>query len=117
MMALRSSEEIIGKNMKIIHENIALLDEYFADNSDLFEWVRPKAGGTGFVKFKGPISANSLADMLLDEEILIFPPYIFDCEESLSQYFRVGFSRTTMPAALKAFKAFIETKRVEWNSP
>ena len=66
------------------------------------------SGGTGFVKFKGPITANELADRLLEHEILVFPPSIFDCDESLSQYFRIGFSRNTMPAALKAFQRFID---------
>jgi aspartate/methionine/tyrosine aminotransferase len=108
MMAIRSRDEIINRNMSIIRQNLKLLDGYFAANQELFEWVRPKAGGTGFVKFKGPITATELADRLLEHEILVFPPSIFDCDESLSQYFRIGFSRNTMPAALEAFQRFID---------
>jgi aspartate/methionine/tyrosine aminotransferase len=114
MMALRCSDNIISKNIKIINDNLRQLDEYFAANKDIFEWVRPKAGGTGFVKFKGPIGANELASSLLAHEILIFPPSIFDCEASLGQYFRIGFSRTTMPAALEAFRQFIDQQRIIW---
>jgi len=114
MMALRCRDNIIAKNMGIIYDNLGQLDQYFAANKDLFEWVRPKAGGTGFVKFKGPISAGELASRLLAHEILVFPPSIFDCEASLGQYFRVGFSRTTMPAALEAFKQFIDQQRIIW---
>jgi aspartate/methionine/tyrosine aminotransferase len=108
MMAIRSKDVIIDKNMNIIKQNLDLLDAYFDANQSLFEWVRPKAGGTGFVKFKGPISANELAEKLLQQDILVFPPVIFDCDESLRQYFRIGFSRNTMPAALKAFQCFID---------
>jgi len=115
MMTLRSSKNIISRNMKIILENMNLLDTYFAANEELFEWKRPKAGGTGFVKFKGPLTGNELADLLLKHEILVFPPYIFDCEDTLSQYFRVGFSRTTMPAALDAFQLFIDEQRIQWG--
>ncbi len=110
MMAIRSRDEIINKNMSIIKFNLALLDEYFSVNQELFDWVRPKAGGTGFVKFKGPITADELAAELLEHEILVFPPAIFDCDESLKQYFRIGFSRSTMPAALQAFQSFIDEK-------
>jgi aspartate/methionine/tyrosine aminotransferase len=115
MMAIRSRAEIIARNMEIIRHNLGLLDEYFAANADLFEWVRPKAGGTGFVKFKGPLTANELAARLLERGILVFPPSIFDCDQMLGQYFRIGFSRSTMPAALQAFKLFIDEQRVVWG--
>jgi len=115
MMAIRSRNEIITRNMNIIRHNLDLLDRYFADNADLFEWVRPKAGGTGFVKFKGPLTANELAARSLERGILVFPPSIFDCEEALGQYFRIGFSRSTMPAALQAFKLLIDEQRVAWG--
>ena len=114
MMVLRCSDQIINKNLNIIKTNLKLLEQYFAVNDDLFEWIRPRAGGTGFVKFKGPIDANRLASDLLVQGILIFPPSIFDCEDSLSQYFRIGFSRTTMPAALEAFAQYIDQQRTIW---
>ena len=117
MMTLRSSDNIISKNMKIIEHNLKLLEQYFDINNDLFEWVAPKAGGTGFVKFKGPLTANELAEQLLEQEILVFPPSIFDCDESLNQYFRIGFSRVTMPAALETFKLFIDQQRPLWQMP
>jgi aspartate/methionine/tyrosine aminotransferase len=115
MMAIRSRDEIIARNMQIIRHNLGLLDQYFDANTDLFEWVRPKASGTGFVKFKGPLTGNELAAQLLEHGILVFPPSIFDCEEALGQYFRIGFSRTTMPAALKAFESFIDEQRIAWQ--
>lgn len=115
MMVIEASDEIITKNMAIINDNLCLLDTYFANNSDLFEWVRPKAGGTGFVKFKGPLTGNELAERLLDNEILVFPPYIFDCDDTLKQYFRIGFTRKTMPAALEAFAIFIDQHRSCWS--
>lgn len=115
MMALRASDNIIGKNMTIVHQNLTLLDQYFADNDDLFEWVRPIAGGTGFVKFKGPMTSNELAQELKEQEILVFPSSIFECDDDLKQYFRIGFSRRTMPAALKAFALFVEERRAQWG--
>jgi aspartate/methionine/tyrosine aminotransferase len=114
MMVLRQKKKIIARNLKIIEENLVLLDQYFEENGDLFEWVRPKASGTAFVKFKGPIGADQLATELLEAGILVFGPAIFDCDENLKQYFRIGFSRRTMPAALEAFKKFIDERRDNW---
>lgn len=117
MMVLRSREKIVQKNMDIIHENLKLLDTYFSNNEDLFEWMEPQAGGTGFVKFKGPMTSDELAEELLEQEILVFGSAIFDCDEQLKQYFRIGFSRRTMPASLKAFDTFVEERRAQWGHP
>ncbi len=81
----------------------------------LMKITKPEAGGTGFVKFKGPITSDELAKELLEEGILVFPSYIFDCEDNLKQYFRIGFSRKTMPAALDAFKKFVDERRAQWG--
>ncbi|HRW30216.1 MAG TPA: pyridoxal phosphate-dependent aminotransferase, partial [Emcibacteraceae bacterium] len=117
MMVLRVRESIVEKNMNIIKENLALLEDFFAKNGDLFEWMPPQAGGTGFVKFKGPLTSDQLAKELLEQEILVFPSSIFDCEDELKQYFRIGFSRRTMPAALDAFKEFVDERRESWGFP
>jgi aspartate/methionine/tyrosine aminotransferase len=57
MMILRQKDKIIAKNLHIIKNNLALLDEYFEENADLFDWVRPEAGAIAFVKFKGPLTS------------------------------------------------------------
>ena len=115
MMVIRASDKIIERNMTIIRENLILLDEFFAEYQDLFEWIKPQAGGTGFVNFKGSLTADELGAELLEQGILVFPPYIFDCDEALKQYFRIGFSRSTMPAALIAFKKFVDERRAQWG--
>ena len=92
----------MDKNLKIIESNLRLLDRFFEEYSQYFEWNRPVAGCTGFVKFKGLLSGDVLAQQLENEGILVFAPSVFDCSDDLEQYFRIGFSRTTMPAALEA---------------
>ena len=115
MMVIRASDKIVERNMNIIRENLELLDGFFTEYGDLFEWVKPQASGTGFVKLKGALSADELGAELLEQGILVFPPYIFDCDAELDQYFRIGFSRRTMPAALSAFKEFVDERRAQWG--
>ena len=45
IMALRASDAILQRNMAIIRSNLKLLDSFIARHADLFEWVRPTAGG------------------------------------------------------------------------
>ena len=116
MMALRATDEIVGNNINIIKYNLLLLDKFIQEYEKWFEWVRPNAGGTAFVKFKGPLTGNELAEQLLIEGILVFPPSIFDCNKNLEQYFRIGYSRTTMPDALGAFKRFVDKNIKKWDS-
>jgi hypothetical protein len=45
-------------------ENLALLDEFIARYSELFEWVRPKAGAIAFIKFRGPMTSEDFGAQL-----------------------------------------------------
>ena len=48
IIALRAKEKIIETHMKRIYSNLDLLDGFFSEFKDMFEWVRPKAGTIGF---------------------------------------------------------------------
>ena len=52
-LALRHREQIAGRNLQIIQDNLSLLDAFFASHADRFEWVRPKAGPIAFPRLSG----------------------------------------------------------------
>ncbi len=109
IMTLRASDTILEKRLKIIKRNLALLDNFFETYSELFEWVRPQAGATAFVKFKGPLSADELGSRLAKSGISIKPAYVFTGNtESHKDYFRIGFGEAAMPNALEALVKFLE---------
>lgn len=116
IMVLRASEEILDKNLQIIRHNLSLLDAFMEKYSDLFSWVRPKAGAIGFVKFKGPLSSQDLGEQLAKAGISIKPAYVFGEDiEGFEDYFRVGFGEKIMPKALKALGAFVEKEKQNWS--
>merc|ERR1712190_238251 len=97
IMILRSSDAILTKNLKIILRNKSLLEDFLKQYSDFFEWIRPKAGAIGFVKFKGPLTSSELGEKLAIAGISIKPAYCFaddliatGCQD-YDGYFRVGF--------------------------
>jgi len=114
IMALRASDEILGRNCKIIKKNLQLLDVFLEDYRDWFEWIRPKAGATGFIKFKGPYSAEELSRKLAEVGIAVKPASVFGDADSIEQYFRVGFGGKTLPLALEAFREFVEEHKSKW---
>jgi len=116
LMVLRASDAILEKNLAIIRENVALVDAFVAKYADHFEWVRPRAGAIGFVKFKGPLTSTELGDELAGAGISVKPAYCFTADADIPEAhdgFRVGFGEAKMPAALEALAAFVEARFVK----
>ena len=92
MMVLRASDTILAKNVAIIRRNKSLLEAFIGRYSDLFGWVRPRAGAIAFLKFKGPLSTEELGEELAEAGISMKPAYCFsDAVTEDIDYFRVGF--------------------------
>jgi aspartate/methionine/tyrosine aminotransferase len=117
IMTLRASDIIVEQKLKIIKHNLVLLDQFFENYSDLFEWVRPNAGAIGFVKFKGPLTAEELGEQLAQSGISIKPAYVFTGDNiHYVDYFRIGFGEIVMPKALEALIDFVEIHKQAWAS-
>jgi aspartate/methionine/tyrosine aminotransferase len=116
IMALRASDKILEKNLKIIRHNIELLDQFMEKYSDLFEWVRPNAGAVAYVKFNGPLASDELGELLAKSGISIKPAYVFsEYGTDDSGYFRVGYGEKIMPRALEALSDFVEAHKEAWR--
>ena len=117
IMTLRASDKIIARNLKIIRQNVALLDAFIKKYGDFFEWVRPSAGAICYVKFKGPLTSEQLGEQLAQAGISIKPAWVFseDGTED-SGYFRVGYGESIMPKALEALIKFVEEHKEKWSS-
>ena len=118
IMVLRASDTILAKNVAVIKRNLALLDRFIHNYSDLFTWVRPQAGAVAFLKFKGPMTSEQLGKQLAEEAgISIKPAYCFsDAITEDIDYFRVGYGESIMPKALEALVAFVEKHKKEWHA-
>lgn len=114
IMTLRASDEILKKNMGIIHHNIDLLAQFIENYSDLFDWVPPTAGTIAYIRFKGPFSSEEFCQQLAENGISIKPSYVFSDDEEYSEYFRVGYGEAIMPQALQALARFVDANRSTW---
>ena len=116
IMTLRASDIILQEKLSIIHQNLRLLDQFFIDYADLFEWVRPNAGAIAFVRFKGPLTSDELGIQLAESGISIKPAYVFMTDvKGYEDYFRIGYGERNMPKALSALIEFVDTHRSQWQ--
>ena len=91
IIALRAKDAIISKHLARIERNIGLLDRFFEEYRDMFEWVRPQAGTIGFPRLKGKLGALDFCRKVAQEAgIMLLPSTVYDYDD---RHFRVGFGR------------------------
>ncbi len=105
-IGLRAKDNIIGRHLARINRNLGLLDAFFGDHRDRFEWVRPRAGTIAFPSLKGDIDALDFCQKVVRAAgIMLLPSTVYDYGE---RHFRVGFGRENMPEALERLREHLE---------
>jgi len=103
LIALRARAKVLERTTAIVRSNLAVLDEFFARNTDTFKWIRPRAGSTSFpLLVRGDI--DRFAAALAEEEgVLLLPASQFGYP---GNHFRLGYGRCDMPTALNRLEEF-----------
>lgn len=105
IMALRVKEQIVARHLNRFERNLDLLDRFFEDYKERFEWVRPKAGTIAFPRLKGGVSAMEFSQRAIQEaNIMLLPATVYDYDD---QHIRLGFGRENMPEALEKLRAWL----------
>ena len=106
IIALRAKEHIIQRHLHRINRNLELLDGFFARQTHLLSWTRPKAGTIAFPKLRERLSSAAFCQKMVEEAgILLLPSTIYDFDD---RHFRIGFGRENMPQALGKLEAYLE---------
>jgi aspartate/methionine/tyrosine aminotransferase len=80
-------QEILSRSKRILRENLTILQHWMKDNSNLFSFVPPKAGGMAFVRYATPINSTELVHRLREERgIMLLPGDVY----GLDHYIRIG---------------------------
>lgn len=105
VLSLRHKEKLVKRNLGIIQSNLKLLDQFFAQYSHLFSWVRPKAGSIGFPKIQFNQSAlDFCTDLVAKKGVLLLPSEMYHFGQ---QHLRIGFGRNNMPQALQRLEEYV----------
>ena len=106
LIGLRAREQVLGRSLRIVSDNLDLLDEFFHRRSDAFAWIRPRGGSIGFPRLLGETPIDDFAARLVDAEgVLLLPASQFGYP---GNHFRIGFGRKDLPEALAGLERFLE---------
>ena len=103
-VALRHREVLVSRNLEIVRRNLPLLEEFFQQNSDSFEWIRPDASPMCFPRFKGKQEVTEFCDELVrNAGVMLLPGSVYD----EPHHIRFGYGRKNMPEALEQLSAYL----------
>jgi aspartate/methionine/tyrosine aminotransferase len=112
-IALKARERILARNRALIVRNLALLDAFFAEHSDLFVWYLPDGGCIGFPRYLGREGVEAFASRLVEQSgVLLLPSSVYksDLGATPLDRFRIGYGRDNMEAGLAATQAHLRKR-------
>ncbi len=108
-LALHHTEQILGRNLTLAKNNLARLQRFLRQHSDLFSWHDPRGGVVVYPRWLGDESTTVLSERLLQEAgVLLAPSAYFGADE---RHVRLGFGTSTFPASLAAFEEYLASRR------
>ncbi|MDP9368878.1 MAG: aminotransferase class I/II-fold pyridoxal phosphate-dependent enzyme [Chloroflexota bacterium] len=108
-LALRHTEQILGRNLTLAKNNLAQLQRFLTQHLDLFSWHDPRGGVVVYPRWLGEESTTVLSERLLQEAGLLLAPSAYFAADD--RHVRIGFGTSTFPASLAAFEAYLASRR------
>ena len=115
IIALRAREKILERNRTLLTHNLKLLEKFFGEFADLFEWYRPEGGCVAFPKYLGGGSTDQFCeDLVAKSGVLLLPPRIYHSEllDTPNNRFRIGYGRRHMAEGLDAFRSYLRSSEL-----
>ncbi len=104
-LALRHRDVLVKRNREIVLRNLALLDAFLRQRSNLFDWVKPNASPIGFVRYKPDRDVFAFCeDVVRVAGVLLLPGNVYD----QPRHIRFGYGRKNMPEALAQLGAYLD---------
>jgi aspartate/methionine/tyrosine aminotransferase len=104
--ALRHRDVIYQRAQRIAETNLRLLDRFFSEHADVFQWIRPSGGMTAFPWLTSGMDARPFCRLAAQRGILLAPGDCFGCPA----HFRLGFAASgdRFPAAIDRLTAILD---------
>ncbi len=112
-IALKTRNGILRRNRELINKNLSLLNSFFADYPDLFEWSVPDGGCIAYPRYNGHDGVELFCKNLVETAgVLLLPASVFRSElaPTPENRFRIGFGRANIAEALVALRNYIDNQ-------
>ena len=99
LIALKARHQILARNHALLHENVTLLEQLFAEFPGVVDWQRPQGGCVAFPRCTAPEGGEEFCRKLIEESgVLLLPSSIYASEltDVPQDHFRIGFGRNRM---------------------
>lgn len=96
-IGVRHTEALAARTRAIVEANLARVQALIDRRADLFSWVKPVAGTTGFVRYVPGGAERWAGELLAQTGVLFLPGPLFDFADT---HFRVGLGRAALAGAL-----------------
>lgn len=107
-LSLKNKETLIALKKKHILRNLELLNQFMANNSDIFEYSEPAGGVVCFPKLKNGIDSREFCEILQNQyAVALLPGFAFETEGHFRLNFGVNSEKFKM--ALERMQRFIDS--------
>ncbi|MGH2853110.1 MAG: aminotransferase class I/II-fold pyridoxal phosphate-dependent enzyme [Solirubrobacteraceae bacterium] len=105
-LAVRHGNRLVERSRQLTLANLPIVDAFFKDWSELFEWVRPTAGPIGFPRVAGEFNVHAWCEETAAQaNVLLLPGSVY--EEP--RHVRIGFGRTNLPQVIDRLDQYLRT--------
>ena len=106
LIAVRAADQLTGRALGRIRENLGLVDEFLAKRPELLRWVRPRAGSVGLPELLADVPIEEFCARLVTERgVLLVPGSMF---EMTGNHFRIGLGRANLAEGLGELGSFVD---------
>jgi aspartate/methionine/tyrosine aminotransferase len=103
-IALDAADKLAARSLRIVLDNLALAEPFFARWEALFQWNQPQAGSVALVGLHDR-PAQAFCDQLVAEQgVLLLPSTGLGFGDG---HVRFGFGRSSFPAALEHLERYL----------
>lgn len=107
-MALRDRSSVLGEQLARVRRNFGILESFFMDYQDIFEWNRPLGGSICLPRMTAIDDTYEFCETLVrDTGIMLAPSRAFLFGD---HHVRVGFGRENLPLVLERFAAYLDQR-------
>lgn len=111
LIALRARERILARNRALIDENLVLINSFFDDYGDLFDWTVPDGGCIGYPRYNGADGVEAFCRDLVEKSgVLLLPASVYASalNDTPAEHFRIGFGRANMEEGLSVMRQYVD---------
>ena len=109
-IALKGRDQIFARIGALMTRNLAMLDSFFADHGDLFDWYRPDGGCVAYPRYRGSEGVERFtADLVERTGVLFLPASIYSSALNATpgDRFRIGYGRAGIEDGLHALRTHL----------